>query len=261
MSEIALQGEGGVAIVVMDQPQRRNTITDAQVDELVAVLEMIAADSDVKVVVLTGSGDVFHVGGDMNAAASTVHRKSVDAYRRQLLKVDRIVELLHTMPQPTIAAINGGCAGAGLGFALAADLRYAAVEARFNTAFLAVGLPGELAAIWFASHIVGAGRARELFYLPRKFDADEAYRLGLVNGVYPREGLLAEVLTRAERVAASAPLAVRSMKANFIDAATASLADYLPAEADRMAEVGCSADAAEGRLAFRERRPPRYRGC
>jgi 2-(1,2-epoxy-1,2-dihydrophenyl)acetyl-CoA isomerase len=260
VSEVAEQRIGGIAVLAFSQPQRRNTISDAQVEATTAALETLSADADVKVVVLTGSDTVFHVGGDMNVAADDSHRRSVEAYQQQLRKVGRVVTLLHTMPQPTIAAINGGCAGAGFGFALACDLRYACPEARFNSAFLQVGLPGELAAIWFATRIVGGGRARELFFLPEKFDAGRALQAGLINGVFQRETLLEQVVERATRMASAAPLALRAMKANFLDAERMSFADYLPAEGERMARVGCSVDAAEGRLAFRERRVPRYEG-
>jgi len=132
------------------------------------------------------------------------------------------------MPQVTIAAIDGGCAGAGLGWAAACDLRFASDRARFSTAFLDVGVAGDMGAAWVIQQAVGASRARELFLFPAKFDAATALSYGLVTRVVPAEGLLDE----AELVSKSR-YALSMVKANFISAERLSLADFIDVEAAR----------------------------
>jgi 2-(1,2-epoxy-1,2-dihydrophenyl)acetyl-CoA isomerase len=212
-------------------------VSEDQIDELIFILEELEATDDVRAVVLTGSGNVFHVGADLTARESPGRPREVGAYRQQLLRAARVVELLYAMPQLTVAVVNGGCAGAGMAFALAADLRWAAAEAKFNTAFMSVGLPGELGAIWFATNIVGAARAREIFFLPRKLSAEQARDLGLVSHVLPRVELLPAVLEALRPLAQAPALAVASMKGNFVDASAVSLREYLPREAQRMADA------------------------
>jgi len=151
--------------------------------------------------------------------------------------VARIAETLYDGPKPVIAAINGACAGAGLSIAAAADFRIAAAGAVFTTAFLAVGVSGDMGAPWSLTRILGAARARQLFLECERFDAQQALAMGLVDGVVPREDLEAEVARRAARIAAWSPSAVAAVLANFRDAVVTDFGTFLDRESLRQVET------------------------
>jgi 2-(1,2-epoxy-1,2-dihydrophenyl)acetyl-CoA isomerase len=171
-----------------------------------------------------------------------------------------VTAMLHELPQVTIAAVNGACAGAGLGWAAACDLRYAARSANFNSAFLGVGISGDMASPWLLPRIVGASRARELCFMPGKFSADEAKRVGLVSEVFDDATFRDEVEAIAGRLAASAPLAIRAMKQNFVAAENMSLREYIRIETERHQRTGASEDSRAAFKAFVEKRPPEFKG-
>src|SRR4051794_33309244 len=156
-----------------------NGMTNRMVREARDALELAAADSSVRVLVLTGAGRAFCPGADLN------HFTSGEADERLTPREFAVTTLLHEIPAVTVAAINGACAGAGLGWALACDLRTMAASAKLNTAFLDVAVAGDMAIPWSLPRLVGAARARDLSLLPRKIDAEEAARIGLVARVFP----------------------------------------------------------------------------
>lgn len=252
---------GAVATVRLNRPERMNSMTSGLLDGLLAALEDMAAASDVRVVLLTGNGKAFCAGGDLAAGLDEINgAPPISSQQRRLRTFVRAVELLHSMPQVTIAAINGACAGAGLSLALACDLRYAADSARFNSAFLSAGVSGDFGGIWFATRQLGAHTARSLFLLAERFDAAEAQRLGLVTATYPDADLLPTVRKTAEGLAARAPLALTALKRNLVDAQSMDIAGYLEVESGRQARSVATADAAEAAAAFIERREPRFHG-
>lgn len=234
--EIAISVTNGIAQLEFNRPDQGNAFTTEQVTALSDALDRVSADSEARILVLTGRGRHFNIGGvAANGSSVTAHwERSPDAHRAQVELAVHVIRRIHRMPMPTIAAINGGCAGAGLAIALAADLRFAARHARFNTAFADNSLPGELGAIWFADRILGAARTAELFLLPDKLDADTAQEIGLVNAVFEPDELLPQVYARARRLASVDPGALRAMKANLLDARSAPLDDYLDRETHRL---------------------------
>jgi 2-(1,2-epoxy-1,2-dihydrophenyl)acetyl-CoA isomerase len=165
-----------------------------------------------------------------------------------------VSELLHTMPKPTIAAVNGPCAGAGLSFACACDLRYAAASAVFVSAFLRVGSPGDHGSSWVLTQVVGPAKARELLLLGERVGADEALHIGLVHAVLPDDALLAHVAGIADRLAGAAPGALGAMKANLVDAATLPLGEYLDRETERFARTLGSEESRAAARAYLEER-------
>jgi len=167
-----------------------------------------------------------------------------------LRAIMQIAELLHTMPAITVAAVNGPCAGAGLSFACACDLRYAARSAVFVSAFLRVGSSGDHGSAWVLTRAVGPAKARELLLLGDRVDADEALRIGLVSAVLEDADLAAHVDTVAARLAAMPPTAARLMKQNLNDAITLPLGAYLDAETTRFAECSGSDEAIAAAKAF-----------
>ena len=164
------------------------------------------------------------------------------------------------MPKVTLAAINGACAGAGLGWACACDLRYATARAKFSSAFLGVAISGDMAGPWLLPRIIGATKARELFFLPDKFDAAEAERIGLISRTFSDVSFRDEIEDIMVRLAKSAPLAIGEMKKNFVNAENMTLRDYIELETERHSRTGATADSKEAFLAFVEKREPKYEG-
>ncbi|WP_182357265.1 enoyl-CoA hydratase/isomerase family protein [Tomitella gaofuii] len=242
-AEVETRISDGIAVIRFVRPDRRNSFTAGQVAELREALEAVEADPLVRAVILTGSGRFFNVGGtpDGAGAESRPWEAGRAALRAQLDRAVGLIRTMRRMPQPVIAAVNGGCAGAGLALALAADLRVVDERARFNTGFLAHGMPGELGAMWFATRLAGAGRARGLFLFPGKVDAADAHRAGLVDTVVPAGGLDDAAAEMARRIAAAPPAAVAAMKRNLADAERLPLEEYLAAETDRRVAVAHAA--------------------
>src|SRR6202030_57102 len=185
--------DGGVAVITMNRPDRRNAFSHAMVSALGTVLAQVESDDAVGCVVLTGAGGAFSAGGDvksMAAAPAGDHGAdagpSLDArIHRQRLNQRATSGRLWSMPKPTIAAIGGPAAGAGLSLALACDLRYAVPGAVLTTAFARVAFAGDYGGTWFLSRLVGSGKAQELYYFSERVSAEEAPRLGIVNAIFP----------------------------------------------------------------------------
>ncbi len=251
---VSYSAAGGVGTVTLNRPEQLNGITNAMMRELHELLHEVAADDAVGVVVLTGAGRAFCPGADL------AHYSSGGADEELRDEYFDIPVLLHEMPQVTIAAINGACAGAGLGWACACDLRYVARSARLNTAFLDVAVAGDMGLPWTLPRLIGAGAARELSMLPRKLSADEAAALGLVNAVFDDDALLGEVAARAERLAAAAPLARRGLKVHYVAAESRGFAEFVAMETARHREIAASADCREAFKAYIEKRPARFEG-
>jgi 2-(1,2-epoxy-1,2-dihydrophenyl)acetyl-CoA isomerase len=253
-STIAWEAADGVGTLTFDRPDRLNGITNQMARELHEALHQIAADDSVAVVVVTGAGKAFCPGADL------LHYSSGAADEPLRPETFDVPVLLHDMPQVTIAAINGACAGAGLGYACACDLRYAARSARLNTAFLDVAVAGDMGLPWTLPRIVGSGRARELSLLPRKLTADEAAGLGLVNGTFDDGDLMSEVRARAVRIAASAPLARRALKSHYVESERMGFAEFVRLETERHLRISSSADCREAFAAYVQKRQPTFHG-
>jgi len=165
------------------------------------------------------------------------------------------------MGKPTVAIVNGVAVGAGFSLALACDLRVAGDRARFGTAFRNVGLSGDYGASYFLPRVIGAGRARELFFTAEILDADRALELGIVNRVFAQDTVLENGLAFCESLASGPTLALKRMKENLNLAERASLEDVLNLEALNQRVGGLSADSREAVLAFNEKRPPSFNGA
>jgi len=246
------EAAGGIGRLTLNRPERLNAMTNRMVVEVHDALRAIAERTDVRVLVLTGEGRGFCPGADLKhfaggeADVTTRH----EHFRTPLL--------LHRMPQVTIAAINGACAGAGFGWACACDLRFAANSATFNTAFLNVASAGDMAGPWTLPRLIGAAKARELYLLPEKFGAEQALAMGLVSRVFEDAAFRGEVDAIAARLAGASPHALRTMKRNFVDAEQTDLETYIQIETERHMHVMAHADAREAFQAFVEKRPPRF---
>lgn len=225
---VLVERRGEVATVTLNRPERRNAV---DVDTCIALYESLRelAASDQRVVVLRGAGNDFCVGADLRGDAGQARAPTLEL----LEPVYHAATLLHTMKQVTIAAIDGGCAGAGLGWACACDFRFASSEAKFSTAFLNVGVSGDMGLAWTLTRIVGASRARELLLFPEKISATYAKEIGLVSRLFSRAELHEEVEKLAYSLTQRNPFALRMHKANLVSAEKLDFQSYIDIESAR----------------------------
>ena len=249
--------DGPVATLTLDRPEALNALTVAVKVALRRELERIAADRNVRAVILTGAGRAFCAGQDL-AERGQPDAAPLDEELRE--RYNPIIRALRSMGQPVIAAVNGVAAGAGASLAFACDLRIAAPEARFVLAFGRIRLVPDSGATWLLPRLVGAARATEIALVGDPIPADEALRIGLVSRVVPADDLMAEARALADRVAAGAPLAIALTKGALERAWSIDLKEALDGEAKLQGIAGASADHAEGLAAFREKRPPQFTG-
>jgi 2-(1,2-epoxy-1,2-dihydrophenyl)acetyl-CoA isomerase len=259
--------DNGVAVITMNRPDRRNAFSPAMVSALGAVLAQVETDPAVGCVVLTGAAGAFCAGGDVKGMAAPQEAggdgagRSLDAaIHRQRLNQRATSGRLWGMPKPTIAAIGGPAAGAGLSLALACDLRYAVPGAVLTTAFARVGFAGDYGGTWFLTRLVGSGKAKELYYFSERLSAEEAERLGIVNAIFPPADFEREVMTRARRLAGGPSVAYRYMKENLNRAVAGDLADCMDLEVTHHVHTGLTEDHSEAVQAFMDKREPRFRG-
>ncbi len=244
---------GAVGRLTLNRPESRNGITPKLLAELFEAVKDAAADKSLRVLTLAGAGGDFCPGADVkHYAGGGAERSDPEEFT--------ISVLLHEAPIVTLAAIRGACAGAGLGWAAACDLRYCDETARFNSAFLGVGLSGDMGGPWLLPRILGASKARELYFLHGKFDAAEAARIGLVSRMFAADAFEGEIAAIEQRLASAAPLALKTMKANFLDAERLGLADFIATETERHQGLGASEDSREAFRAFVEKRAPIFKG-
>ncbi len=252
METIRFEAADGIGLLTLNRPERMNGMTNRMLVETHECLQQVAQRNDVRVLVLTGAGRGFCPGADLKHYAAGEADVQSDAQHFE------VPLLLHSMPQVTIAGINGACAGAGFGWACACDLRFAARSATFNSAFLNVASAGDMAGPWSLPRLIGAAKARELYFLPDKFYAQDALAMGLVSRVFDDDVFRDELAGIAARLAAASPHALATMKQNFLDAERLDLRSYIGIETARHREVMAHADAKEAFQAFVEKRPPRF---
>jgi 2-(1,2-epoxy-1,2-dihydrophenyl)acetyl-CoA isomerase len=253
--------EDGVAVLTMNRPDALNALTRPMMRGMWEALERYGQDPEIGCIVLTGAGRGFCAGGDVKAMASgekmlgTFEAKAADLRARM-----DIVRLLHGGAKPTIAMVNGVAAGAGLGLALACDMRVAAASARMTTAFAKVGLSGDFGGTWFLNRLVGPARARELYFTSDILDAARIEALGLANRIVPDAELEVETMALAKRIAAGPRVALTYMKKNANVAMTGTLSDLLDAEALHMTRCRDTEDHREASKAFVDKRKPVFQG-
>jgi 2-(1,2-epoxy-1,2-dihydrophenyl)acetyl-CoA isomerase len=249
-----------VATLTLNRPERLNALSSPMIDGLLEALPRLAADPGIAVVVLTGAGRGFCAGGDVKSMAEGSSQLGVkDAVQRLRGRME-VSRLLHEIPKPTIAMVNGPAAGAGLALALACDLRIASQSARFITAFAKVGFSGDFGGSYFLSKLVGTGRARELYYTGEQVDAGRALALGMLNAVAPESELLEATTALAQRLARGPAIALGLMKQNFNSAETGTLSELLDLEALHQIQTARTEDHQEAARAFVEKRPPVFKG-
>ncbi len=257
--------DGGVAVVTMNRPERRNALTNAMLGGLADALAELEVATDVRCVVLTGAGGAFCAGGDVKGFAegggAGAGASSWDVgVHEQRISHKRTAGVLHRMPKPTLAALPGAAAGAGLSLALACDLRVAVDTAILTTAFARVGLAGDYGGTWFLTQLVGPAKAKEMYFLPERTSMETALELGIVNKVVPAEDFESTWRDMASRLASGPPIAYRYMKENINRSVTGDLETTLELESTHHRHTGTTEDHREASKAFVEKREPVFRG-
>ncbi|MFP3948091.1 MAG: enoyl-CoA hydratase-related protein [Longimicrobiales bacterium] len=259
--------EDEVAVLTFNRPEARNALSPEMLEGLARILDRAERSTTVRAVVITGAAGAFCAGGDVKAMArsgSPLGGTGVtldERIRRQRLIQRNTAGRIHLMPKPVIAMLPGPAAGAGLSLALAADLRTMSEAAFVTTAFARVGFSGDFGGTFFLSQLVGAGKAKELYYLSERIGAEECERLGIANFVFGPDELEERTMDLARRLARGPSVAYRYMKENFLRAATGGdLLECLDLEATHHIHTALTEDHKEAAAAFVEKREPEFRG-
>ncbi len=263
--------EDGVATLTMNRPEARNALTGEMQAALSEALPRLAADRSVRCVVITGAGRAFCAGGDVKGFAEAAQSGggggagggggfNLEARAFGLRQSADVSRWLHEMPKPTLAVIPGPAAGAGLSIALACDLRIAAEDAKLTTAFSKVGLAGDYGGSYFLTHLVGAAKARELYFTADVISGAEAARLGIVNRAVPANELEEAGREFAQRLAGLPTVAVGYMKRNLNAAEHGTLSEVLELESLHMVRTLMTEDHKGAAVAFVEKKAPVFHG-
>ena len=255
----------GVLTITLNRPEARNALTFELLDAFAEQLAYAESSSDVRCVVVTGGGKGFCAGGDVKAMAARnegARTVTVDeAINRQRIYQRATSGRLYKMPKPTIASLPGAAAGAGLGIALACDLRIMSSKAILTSAFARIGFPGDYGGTLFLSQLVGTAKARELYFLSDRVSSEEALRLGLTNWVCEPEELASKTSEIANRLATGPTVAYRYMKENFARAiSSGDVDDCLDLEATHHVHCGQTEDHRNATKAFVEKKEPVFNG-
>jgi 2-(1,2-epoxy-1,2-dihydrophenyl)acetyl-CoA isomerase len=260
MSTVERISADGVVTLTLNRPDKLNAFDEAMHAELREALSAIEADPAAKVVVLTGAGRAFSAGQDLTQGLPRDEQGRAVVGTALERDYNPLVLRLATFPKPTIAALNGLAVGASMNIALACDIVLAARSAMLQEAFARIGLVPDAGGTWILPRLVGPKRALALMMTADPIGAEEAERLGLVYKVFDDTSFHAEVTSFAQRLATGPALAFRLMKNALLASSTNDLPSQLALEAKLQREAGFSDDFAEGVAAFREKRPPRFRG-
>ncbi|HEX2029753.1 MAG TPA: enoyl-CoA hydratase-related protein [Nitriliruptorales bacterium] len=254
--------DGGVAVVTLNDPQRRNAMTAAMGRALHDTFTALGDDDALRVAVLTGAGPAFSAGGDLGMLEEmtrATREDGADATAAMRTFYARFLAL-RDLPVPVVAAVNGHAVGAGACVALACDLALIAEDARFGLNFARIGIHPGMGGSWFLPRLAGRQRAAELLYTGRLVDGATAARWGLAIAATPAGEVLARALQVAGEIAASAPQVVRQLKRSLHETWDRTLDEQLDAEAGYQARNYATDDVVEGLAAARQRRTPRFAG-
>ncbi|MBS44290.1 MAG: enoyl-CoA hydratase [Nocardioides sp.] len=250
----------GVTQLTLNRPERLNALDHDLVTTLSAELDRVRDDRSCRVVVLTGAGGAFCSGLDLFGYGDGEPIDEPLAVLDRQRRIAHLTEQLHTLPQPVVAAVDGAAAGGGLALVCASDVRVASTRSVFKVSFITAGYSAcDIGVSWLLPRIVGAGAAHELMLTGRLFDAEEAARIGLVARVVEPEDVLASALATAEQILANGPGQVELTKQGmWLALEMPSLRAGIELENRQQVITALTADSAESRAAFLEKRPATY---
>lgn len=252
----------GLLVLTMNRPERNNALNAELLSALLESLAAASEDPEVRAVLLTGAGGYFCVGGDVKAMNEGQGSELSMGERTYALR-DRmnVSRYLHEMPKPTIAAIEGAAAGAGLSMALACDFRICADNAKITTAFAKVGLSGDFGGTYFLSQMLGSAKARELYLLSPKLSGSEAAELGIVSKAVTADKVMEEAMAFAQELANGPTITLGNIKSNLnLAESGAGLGECFDNEARNHMQCSITSDHKEAAAAFVEKRKPAFTG-
>jgi enoyl-CoA hydratase/carnithine racemase len=257
--------EDRVAVVTLNRPEARNALSDELTVALRRAIAWAGQAPEVGAVLLTGAGGAFCSGGDVKAMgrrnAGPADQPALETqYQQMRARHHEIAGALRSLRKPSVAALPGAAAGAGMAIALSCDLRLAAASAFLSTAYARIGLSGDYGIAWLLTRVVGPGRARRLMLTAERVPADRALEIGLVDEVFADDRLAVEALAFTSQLANGPQAAYAYIKANLDEALTIDHATAIDREADRLLKARTTSDHKEAVRAFAEKREPRFSG-
>jgi 2-(1,2-epoxy-1,2-dihydrophenyl)acetyl-CoA isomerase len=261
-NEIVLQNlDHGLLTITMNRPDRRNALNPDMTRGLVEAARRAADDHEVRAVLIKGAGGTFCVGGDVKSMAEGRAPLPFEAKLSNLRKGMEVSRILHQMPKPVVAQLDGAAAGAGLSIALSCDLRVASASCKITTAFAKVGFSGDYGGTYFLTQLLGSAKARELYLMSPVLTAQEAFNLGMVTKVVPDAEVEEASRELAMSLAQGPSIALGFIKRNINNAETMSLEACFDGEAIHHTRAGETADHKEAAKAFVEKRKPAFQGA
>lgn len=273
---LVLEQNEGVLVVTLNRPDVTNALVLEMVEELATLLDLVRIDPSVRVLVFTGSGKAFSAGGNVKSMGDKPEEDRAHPLRRPLWNIPtlspaerleknrltgmRVMKAIYSLDKPTIAAVNGVAAGAGMDMALACDIRIASEQASFRQAYVRMGLIPFDGGMYWLPRLVGPGRAAEIMLTGDPVDAATAERIGLVNRVVAPDQLLPTTLELARRLASGAPVAQQMIKHMTRQAQSLSFPAALDLFYQAVEVLFTTEDHAEAVQAFQEKRPPNFKG-
>jgi 2-(1,2-epoxy-1,2-dihydrophenyl)acetyl-CoA isomerase len=264
--ELLCRVDERIATITLNRPEKRNALSDNLTPALRQTLLDLESRNDVGCIVITGAGNAFCAGGDISGMGGGSNDPNApkptpqESTRALIHKQETLTLRLADHSKPTIAALPGVAAGAGLSIALACDLRIATASTFITTAFRNIGFSGDYGGSWLLTQLIGPARAKDLYYTARRVQADEALQLGIFNQVVADEQLANATRELALHIASGPPVALGYMKENINRAVTGDLRSCLAMEADRMTRCAATTDHKEAVRAFMEKRQPTFSG-
>jgi len=262
MNDMVLQKlEGGLLTITMNRPERKNALNPDMVRGLVEAARRAADDAEVRAVLFKGAGGSFCVGGDVKSMAEGRAPLPFEQKLANLRRGMEVSRILHQMPKPVVAQLDGAAAGAGLSMALSCDLRIASESCKITTAFAKVGFSGDYGGTYFLTQLLGSARARELYLMSPVLTAKEAHAIGMVTKVVPDAEIDAAAHELALSLAQGPSIALGFIKRNINNAEHLALEDCFDGEAIHLTRCGDTEDHKEAAKAFVEKRKPTFKGA
>lgn len=257
---VLLDNTDHIAWITLNRPEKMNAFGGRMRQEIAEIVDTVCADPDVRVIVITGAGKAFCVGGDVTEFVSGETRALEETAPSERPAMSKIVLALNRVEKPVIAMVNGVAAGGGVNLALSCDIRIASDKARFGQVFTRRGVHPDWGGIYFLPRLVGYAKACELIFSGDVIDAQEAFRLGMVNRMVPHDQLTAVTREMAARMAKNAPIPIAFAKRGLQNFTKWDLAQALDYEAYVLGVTMKTEDIKEGFTAFLEKREPQFKG-
>src|SRR3984957_8286549 len=261
--ELLCEIDGRVATITLNRPEARNSLSDHLTPALRRMIRQCGDDASVGSILITGAGNAFCAGGDVKGMGNGIAKTEVpleDRIADLRTKQRTLTGALVAVRKPTIAALPGPAAGAGMAIALACDIRIAAESAIMATGYARIGLTGDYGIAWLLTRLAGTARARELMFLSERLDARRCEALGLVNRVVPDGELQETAFALAKSLAEGPSIALARMKDNLDHAVTSDFLDSMDQEAENMVRSARTGDHKEAVRAFIDKRKPVFSG-